>query len=588
MSASRPTTSPQLVATIIESAPDRVRRRLDRSPNAASEWDWKEADNSWAVDTGGETVSIAAEHLESIDQITCSCLLSPRCFHVLACLSSLQVANTNGASTDEDTPTVSTGTSQESPDLAASSSSADATVQISEGQQNAVSEFSAAIHQLLRVGVANCGLIIQSSLLRAVHQCRAESLHRASAIGLRIIAGTNQFRARSPDSDPLQLAEDVATALEIIASLQQNHIPEFWIGTARRKQYPIRPRKLHGLLAEPIVTRSGFAGAAAYFLGEDDCIYSASDVKPGDAQLARDAYLGGIEIGPLVQPAKRLARHLYVGSQMTASPDGRLGRGKSIKLAEQGTSTWSVEPIQKRFSISLSDQLHQVYQHAALPEDIRPAGWDFVFAIGTVIGAAGPEILLQHDDEETPLRLGIANENDALLFRDNLQMLCHASGLRLQVVGRMDLEDPAVVYPLAIADATNEAKGSPQLELPDALDGRLFVGLDELQRSHIRNAESQPRALPAFATTIDTNLLNSLRRRWLASLIGGSMAQRNAATTTTRSEIRQLQQSGFSTAAALLNATVQSNSEHSEVFLATYIYLRACRFQLAQSFNGIR
>src|SRR6185436_13758657 len=90
----------------------------------------------------------------------------------------------------------------------------------------------------------------------------------------------------------------------------------FWVGTARRRQIPVRPRKLHGLFAEPILTRSGFAGAAAYFLGEDDRIYTASDVRPGDAQLARDAYLGGIEIGPMIQPAKQLARGQYLGTDM--------------------------------------------------------------------------------------------------------------------------------------------------------------------------------------------------------------------------------------------------------------------------------
>ena len=46
-----------------------------------------------------------------------------------------------------------------------------------------------------------------------------------------------------------------------------NHKPiaSFWIGTARRKQMPVRPRKLHGLFAEPIITRSGFAARPSIF-----------------------------------------------------------------------------------------------------------------------------------------------------------------------------------------------------------------------------------------------------------------------------------------------------------------------------------
>ena len=95
-----------------------------------------------------------------------------------------------------------------------------------------------------------------------------------------------------------------------------------------RRQTPVRPRRLLGLFAEPIITRSGFSGAAVYFLGEDGRIYTVSDVRPGDAQLARDAYLGGIEIGAMIQSAKQLARGLYLGTDLTASSDGRLGRGK--------------------------------------------------------------------------------------------------------------------------------------------------------------------------------------------------------------------------------------------------------------------
>ena len=43
---------------------------------------------------------------------------------------------------------------------------------------------------------------------------------------------------------------------------------------------------LASIAAKEALTRSGFAGAAVHFLGEDGHIYTASDVRPGDAQLA--------------------------------------------------------------------------------------------------------------------------------------------------------------------------------------------------------------------------------------------------------------------------------------------------------------
>src|SRR6516225_3689530 len=91
MSAKRPTVSPELIATIIESTPDRVRRRLDRTPNAAASWDWQASEAAWSVDTGGETVTLPHGHVLSMEQLTCTCLLSPKCFHVLACLTHLEV-----------------------------------------------------------------------------------------------------------------------------------------------------------------------------------------------------------------------------------------------------------------------------------------------------------------------------------------------------------------------------------------------------------------------------------------------------------------------------------------------------------------
>src|SRR5262249_6467842 len=125
-------------------------------------------------------------------------------------------------------------------------------------QQHAARELINNVARLIQIGVANAGVLVQSGLLRAVHHCRAEGLHRLAALGLRVIVGTNESRTHAPASDPAQLAQDIADVLETCRHvLDDKAIPTFWIGTARRKQIPVRPRKLHGLFAEPIITRSG-------------------------------------------------------------------------------------------------------------------------------------------------------------------------------------------------------------------------------------------------------------------------------------------------------------------------------------------
>ncbi len=570
MNTQRPTVAPQLIAAMIESTPERIRRRLDRMPDAAAGWDWQAGAEVWSVQTGGETVTLPRENIAAVEQLTCTCLLSPRCFHLLACLTHLEIAIVEAVPVEEE------------------EAAEGSLFETDEKQQHAARGLVDSVALLLRVGVANAGVVVQSGLLRAVHQCRAEGLHRLAGLGLRVVAGTSEFRTRAPASDPAQLAEDVADALETSRHVfSQKAVPRFWIGTARRQQMPIRPRKLHGLFAEPIITRSGFAGAAVYFLGEDEQIYTVSDVRPGDAQHARDAYLGGIEIGPLIQPAKQLARGQYLGTDLTASLDGRLGRGKGIKIVEQGTSTWQVEAIQERFRRPLAEQWNAVFANAALPADARPAGWDFAFLVGTVLGALGAELLFQTTPRDLPLRLAIANESESLNFRENLRMLSHAPGLRLRVIARVDLQEPRILYPLAIAPVEGNLQDAdePRLETPQPLAGRVCLGLDEIQRHWLIHA--QPSAVVLNAPNVQSGRdhpLGSLRRRWIAALLSGIASQRQSNTNTFAAETSTLNRIGFATGAALLDSLSRSDrAPNTDAFLATAVYLRDCSRELAKS-----
>jgi hypothetical protein len=580
MSTERPTVSPELMAAMIESTPDRVRRRLDRTPDAAASWAWQASDDAWAVDTGGETVTLPRGHVVAIEQLACTCLLSPRCFHVLACLTRLEIAIVESQQSEP----------REHVEPACLDAGEDV-VEADEKQQHAARELVGNLAHLLRVGIANAGVVVQSGLLRAVHQCRAEGLHRLAALGLRVIAGTSEFRARAPASDPAQLAEDVADLLETGRHLlSRKAIASFWIGTARRKQMPVRPRRLHGLFAEPIITRSGFSGAAVYFLGEDDRIYTASDVRPGDAQHARDAYLGGIEIGPLIQPAKQLARGLYLGTDLTASQDGRLGRGKGIKIVEQSHSTWQVEPIQERFRRPVVVQWNAVYSQASLPADARPAGWDFVFLKGTILGAVGPELLFQPLTDAQPIRLAIENESESLFFRENLRMLSHAPGLRLEVMARVNLQEPRIVSPLAVAHVEGEPRNDHEsrLEIPRSLAGRICLGFDEIQRHFLMNAQASAVVLSAQGVQSENeNPLGSLRRRWIATMLSGLVSQRPSNTNMLAAEMVSLNRIGFATGAALLDALSRAHSDRGptgiDTLLATAIYLRNCSYELAKS-----
>jgi hypothetical protein len=577
MTAERPTVSPELIAAIIESTPERVRRRLDRTPDVAASWNWRFDEAAWSVETGGETVSLPHGHVAGVEQVACTCLLSPRCFHVLACLTRLEVAHVESGQAEHQEPVDS-----------AEVDAAEDLVEPAESQRQATLELVGSVTQLLRVGIASSGVVVQSSLLRAIHQCRASGLHRLAALGLRVIAGTREVRDRAPAADPEQLAHDLADLLETSRHvLREPLVAGYWIGTARRKQVPIRPRKLLGLFAEPIVTRSGFSGAAVYFLGEDGRIYTASDVRPGDAQHARDAYLGGIEIGPLIQSAKQLARGLYLGTDLTASADARLGRGKDARIVEHGQSSWRDEAIVARFQRPLPEQWDAVYSQAALPADARPAGWDFVFLEGTILGAVGPELLFQPTADRRPIRLAIEDESEALCFRENLRLLSHAPGLRLQVLGRVNLLEPRIIAPLAVANATVDSPtdDEPRLEVPESWGGRTCLGFDELRRQFLVNARDSAVVLNAHGLSLE-DPLGPLRRRWVAAMLSGIGSWRPTGSKMLGLEAATLDRTGFATGATLLDALshVPSGAGPSgtDTFLATAIYLRNCSLERAR------
>lgn len=104
MSSSRPQISPLLLAEMIDSMPGRVRKRLDAEPNVAHGWQWTVEEDRWLVAAGEETVELRSERgvIASHEHLRCSCLLTPKCFHVVACISVLSIVTASVAASAED------------------------------------------------------------------------------------------------------------------------------------------------------------------------------------------------------------------------------------------------------------------------------------------------------------------------------------------------------------------------------------------------------------------------------------------------------------------------------------------------------
>jgi hypothetical protein len=187
--------------------------------------------------------------------------------------------------------------------------------------------------------------------------------------------------------------------------------------------------------------------------------------------------------------------------------------------------------------------------------------------------------------------LAIEDDSEFLCFRENLRMLSHAPGLRVQVIARVKLQELGVVSPLAVAplepSANSQTEDLPHLEIPTPLAGRVCLGFDELHREFFRNARAAPVVLSESVVVEKEDPLHSLRRRWTAAALSGFISQQPGSKTMLATETAALSRAGFATGAALLDALAGApfapGTTHVDTFLATAVYLRFCGYEFARS-----
>jgi hypothetical protein len=609
MSAPRPTIDPALLAAIIESAPGRVRSRLDKEPAAAAAWEWQQTEAGFEIRAGAETVHIepAQGVIRTISQVRCSCLLSPKCFHVLACVSGLQTA-------DGDQPP--DAGSPAGPEAAAEPAPREAHLAesrpVSPAMQRAAARVRAAVAGILGVGARAAGALLQSALLRAGQECRAADLPLLGNTALRIAEEVRRVRAQSDQTDSGALRRDLFLALHACELLTRHSAPPQWaFGTSRREYQPLAVSRLSGWFAEPILTRSGYAGVCVHLLAPDGRAFQVTETRPGDAQLVWQAYSGGIGLGPIAVPGSELCRREWAVQNATAASDGRLGKGQTTRWASGAASSWSAGTAAHRFARPPDEQLRAAFQAASLPIDVRPAGWDVVALRARVLGASGPALIVALDGLNHTWRCRIAIDDPALAFRENLQLLARCPGLRLDCIGRLRIEAAGEVDLLAIGPPADERVGEPigepssdaavpRLQLPDEWCGVCNLGLDRLQRHHIAaiarwgvEVTLDEQAAPARAY----DGLAELDRRLAAIALGGHRALPALDSRTHRRDTAALRQRNQATAADLIEALAAARSAFSQqdattgtkrtcsatsfdtAYLAAALYLTAARLE---------
>ena len=482
----RPTIAPQAAAALTAQIPARLIKKLDADPTLGDRWAWTA---STVTTDKGEVVTLAITDgvIAAASDVRCSCLLQPKCLHVAAVIAVLEPAESITpevaapvAEVEIETTTIDTRVAHDALGVCAS---------------------------VLVTGAEASGAFVQAELLRSIHGCRSAGLHRLAAAQMRILRSVRDLRADKAEFSLPILAGDLRDALAIAYQLAHNQPTATLVGTARRDYESIGNLRLHGVLTEAVVARSGYAGAVTYLADDTGRLFTRSDIAPGDAGRAAGAYDAPANIGDAVLPHRELNRSgLFVGDA-TASADGRLGAGQKVRAVRaKEPSTWPAA----RFAEPLAAQLARIATFDALAEELRPGGWDLAFVEGAIIGL-GNVVVLDLGDRAVELTTSL--DQRALVARDNLVILGKATGLRVRVIGRVRLAAPRRLDVLAIGPAADEAR----LVIPEAWHGRANFHYDRLSTP----SQTSPSPGNAAIAQLPPDLLEPLRRRVERVVQGG-------------------------------------------------------------------
>ncbi len=534
----KPTITPQLLAELTEQAPNRLRKKLEKKPELANDYTWSQDGDTWTVDTGGETVTLSPSDmvLSSMDQVACTCLLAPKCLHILASANSLSLGEI-GVSTD----------AGEEPQAEVEPVEEADTLEITEAQLAAAEQLFRAATSVLDHGAAHARMTVVAELLRAVHQCRVEGLHRAAAAGLRAAESIRALRENSKGFELESLCRELIDIFEtchIVTHSEQLKVDklENWVGTARRKYRDIGGMRIFGLFCEPISAKTGYAGVVAYFMNRDGEVWTLSDVVPGESSRIPGAYKGGVRIGDVSASPKELTRTGLFLQSATGSGDGRLGAGKQVKAVTAGGATWEDGIGAAFWDESLSAQLDRCWQSLSTPPLERSPGADLLFFNARVVGAHEDALVVAVDVDGEPrlIRCLAQYNNDNVRYQANMKLLARAPGLGLRIVGRVRFDKPSTVTLMAFGPWNgHEDDEAPTLTLPEDWNGRCNAGLDTLKREFFSHAETSTVAIPWAEPAVPDPLLR-MRQRIQRVAYGGRMSLRSSVIDDVTREASQL------------------------------------------------
>jgi len=496
-----PPVSAAVVATVLDGLPQRLRKRVDAALDKASTWTSSTVDSKCTVVVDDDTTLVFTLQdgiLASADDLTCTCLLAPKCLHRAVAVS---VA-----------PAVAVAVPAELPVSA---------VELSPEALAAAGLLWEAASTVLQAGVSGSGAVVQASLLRAVHTARLAGLYRASTVALRVVAGIRAAHARSSEFHRATMTADLSELLLVCHQLRSGVGDVALLrGTARREYRPIGSLRLYGLFTERVVASSGYAGVVTHLVDADGQLWTVNAVTPGGSVAG--ALDGPVAIGESGLSHRTLGRSGLLLSAATASADHRLGAGTNVRAVAAEGVPWTSPPVSTLWQEPLEDQVRRAFTSSN----------ELLFLSGTVVGSTGGALRLAVDDRVVDL------VGSCEISWDNLGLLASLTDKRLLVVARLLRSQPSTAVALAV---------SGDVTLPSAFDGRVNMDLDRLQRSHV---DSPQRTISTSPSTVQSPV--ELLERWLhrATLGGRKMPM----ITSTAADQARLTRLGLTGTAQLLGA----------------------------------
>ncbi|MEV0645084.1 hypothetical protein AB0I28_07450 [Phytomonospora sp. NPDC050363] len=529
----RPTIDAALRTELTAAGPARVLKKLEADPVLAEGWTWKQDGPVWTVATGTQIVRLDGEAITTAAQVSCDCLLTPRCLHLLATLAVLEAVGGKAVdTTDASEPETASGPADEPRPVPVP-------VRLTARQREAAELAWQAGAALLAEGAARAGSPARDALRHAADSSRRAKLPLLSTVATRVVTDLNTLAKDRPSFRLQTLTADLQLLLSLAARLR-GEPTDADVGVARRDYTDRSAGRFLGICAERIVTTSGYAGVVTYVVDPDRRIWTVADVRPGGADRVLEAYR--TTSSGLPSPYE-LSRAGVFAAGLRMSADGRLGRAGSADAARVPETAWTDPQLDPLWTEPLDAQLDRVVPVLTADEADRRAGDDLIFAEVTV-GELRPGALTVYAGD---VPISVLAATDARPAVGNLRRLAAHRGATARMILRVHPSLPRTAFPVAVGECA-------ELRLKSAWTGRANLTIDELPGGQADTLGS------AHATGIDP--LDPVSRVRSRTVLSGRTALRSAALPATVATLRRHR---LTTAAVLLdrlaeaaNATVVS------------------------------